>query len=233
MSKDLRTFAASNKKERRIIMSTPNFHHGNGKHIYAFGFNKYFTEEDLEWLEEMDSRCEVGDLDECRTEDDYNWAIENLAEELKGKGYDACSPHGEHVASKTHVFDYCGTTIYIHVTADVYAGYYEGASFDWEATVSIDGKYNESVGCYGNYIKDYDLTGSYAICEQDIIDTDIFANKGWSKANAKRIIRKIYRELDIVTTDLEQSFENNCERVLDCTGIFGNGEAVYTEAKVC
>lgn len=207
-------------------MSTPNFYNGNASRIYAFGMNKYVTQEDIDanGLEDLD--INVGDFDEELTELDYQDTICNIEHELKSKGYATkldkyyVEVFEKEIGQKTYHFEYCGLELSVTIGAQVYGGYYEGASLDWDAKCFIYGRCND-IEC--------DLTGSYALCEDDILDANPFGNMGLSKIHAKRIIKKIYEKLKEVSAELEDVFKQFCEHEYVCGGIFSSGEAIYYE----
>lgn len=216
-------------------MSTPNFHNGNASRIFAFGMNKYVTQEDIEANGWEDLDINVGDFDEDLTNMDYQDTICNVRHELKSKGYDTkldqfySESFEDEIGHKTFSFEYCGLQLSVTIGAQVYSGYYEGATLDWDAKAFIEGRWNDKTSEYGGDFE-CDLTSSCALCEDDILYANPFANMGLSKIHAKRIIKKIYDKLEEVAAELEEVFKRFCEHELVCGGIFSSGEAIYYEA---
>ena len=213
-------------------MGATNFHYGNASRIYAFGMNKYVTQEDIEANEWEELDIKEGDFSEEITRMDYEDSISNVMYELKSKGYATKLDkyYSESIESeigrKTYYFKYCGLEISVTIYAQVYGGYYEGASFDLYAKGCIFGRWNDKTSELGGSVE-CDLTGSYALCEDDILTENPFANMGLSKIHAKRIIKKIYDKLKEVSSELEDVFKEFCEHELVCGCIFNNGEAIY------
>lgn len=209
-------------------MGATNFYNGNASRIYAFGMNKYVTQEDIEANEWEELDIKEGDFSEVLTEMDYEDSISNVSCELSSKGY-----HTEldkyfekeienEIGRKTYYFEYCGLELSVTIYAQVYSGYYEGASFDWYAKCGIKFRCSD-------YRIEHDLTGRYALCEDDILYENPLENMGLSKIHAKRIIKKIYDKLKEVSSELEDVFKQFCEHELVRDGIFNNGEAIYHE----
>lgn len=195
-------------------MGAINFFNGNASRIYAFGMNKYVTQEDIDDNELED--IEVGDFSEDLTRLSYEDSICNVLHELKSKGYATkldkyySESIENEIGRKTYYFKYCGLEIAVTIYAQVYGGYYEGASFDWYAKGCIFGRWNDNTSELGGSVE-CDLTGSYSLCEDDIMTENPFANMGLSKIHAKRIINKIYDKLQEVSEELEEVFKQFCE----------------------
>lgn len=209
-------------------MGATNFHYGNASRIYAFGMNKYVTQEDIEANEWEDLGIKEGDFSEEITRMDYEDSISNVMYELKSKGYATKLDKyfekeiGNEIGRKTYYFEYCGLELSVTIYAQAYSGYYEGASFDWDAKCEMKFRCSD-------YRIEYDLTGRYALCEDEILYANPLENIGLSKIHAKRIIKKIYDKLKEVSSELEDVFKEFCEHELVCGGVFNNGEAIYHE----
>ena len=196
-------------------MGAINFYNGNASRIYAFGMNKYVTQEDIDDNELED--IEVGDFSEDLTRWSYEDSICNVLHELKSKGYATkldkyySESIENEIGRKTYYFEYCGLEISVTIYAQAYSGYYEGASFDWDAKCGIRFRLSD-------YRIEFDLTGRYALCEDDILYENPLENMGLSKIHAKRIIKKIYDKMDEVSEELEDVFKQFCEHEYVCHG---------------
>ena len=196
-------------------MGAINFYNGNTSRIYAFGMNKYVTQEDIDDNEWED--LEVDDFSEDLTRWSYADSICNVLHELKSKGYATkldkyySESIENEIGRKTYYFEYCGLEISVTIYAQAYSGYYEGASFDWDAKCGIRFRLSD-------YRIEFDLTGRYALCEDDILYENPLENMGLSKIHAKRIIKKIYDKMDEVSEELEDVFKQFCEHEYVCHG---------------
>lgn len=196
-------------------MGAINFYNGNASRIYAFGMNKYVKQSDIDDNEFED--IEVGDFSEDITRWSYEDSICNVLHELKSKGYATkldkyySESIENEIGRKTYYFEYCGLELSVTIYAQAYSGYYEGASFDWDAKCGIRFRLSD-------YRIEYDLTGRYALCEDDILYENPLENMGLSKIHAKRIIKKIYDKMDEVSEELEEVFKQFCEHEYVCHG---------------
>jgi len=202
-------------------MSTPNFATANASKIFAFGSNKYYDQETIdannypqEWL---------GEYDECRTQDDFDFSIESCKSALLRLGWDEIDENDGDRSYNTHYFaervkavEIAGITAYVKVQAGSTSGYYSGANFDWSASVELDSIYDE-----------YELTGRYALTAEDVIKDGWLENRGMCKIQAKNIIKRIYETFRNLVEECEDVFEQCSENRLACIGIFSNGEAIY------
>lgn len=196
-------------------MGAINFYNENASRIYAFGMNKYVNQSDIDDNELED--IEVGDFSEELTEMSYEDSICNVLHELKSKGYATkldkyySESIENEIGRKKCYFEYCGLEISVTIYAQAYSGYYEGASFDWDAKCEIRFRLSD-------YRIEYDLTGRYALCEDEILYANPLENMGLSKIHAKRIIKKIYEKLQEVSAELEEVFKQFCEHEYVCHG---------------
>lgn len=197
------------------IMGAINFYNVNASRIYAFGMNKYVTQEDIDYNEWED--LEVDDFSEDLTRWSFEDTICNVIHELKSNGYATkldkyySESIENEIGRKTYYFEYCGLEISVTIYAQAYSGYYEGASFDWDAKCGI--RFRLSY-----YRIEFDLTGRYALCEDDILYENPLENMGLSKIHAKRILNKIYEKLQEVSAELEEVFKKFCEHEYVCHG---------------
>ena len=196
-------------------MGATNFYNVNASRIYAFGMNKYVKKEDLD--DNEFEELEVGDFSEDLTRWSYEDSISNVLCELSSKGYHTDLDKyfekeiGNEIGRKTYYFEYCGLELSVTIYAQAYSGYYEGASFDWDAKCGIRFRLSD-------YRIEYDLTGRYALCEDEILYANPLENMGLSKIHAKRIIKKIYDKMDEVSAELEEVFKQFCEHEYVCHG---------------
>ncbi len=208
-------------------MSAPNFASVNTSKIFAFGATKYIDQEAIDandWPQEW-----LGDYDEEQTQADFEWCQENAVEQLEQKGWTEDdgsdgdrSYCGSYIAKKAVSVYVGGCYLDITVRAKVVSGYYSGATFDFDAELTVE---NDLDGVLG----DYDLTGSYAASVDDVITDNWTGNNGLSKIQAKNIIRRLYSELEKLTDQAEEVFQNCSEHRLACVGIMSNGEGVYED----
>lgn len=211
-------------------MSTPNFKVENASKIYAFGTNVYVTQEDIdEGYREQD---ELGEFDWETTQENYDCDLANAMYELIGKGWEKCKGYdgdrsypGSYFAEKTGKFYYGNTLFEITIKAKAVSGYYEGATFDYDASLRVLPEHN--------YWYEYDLFGNYEFCKDYVIDDNLLENLGLSKIHAKNVVKKVYDELQKLQDEAEEVFQMCSEYRLGCAGIFSNGEAIYYDTENC
>lgn len=211
-------------------MSTPNFKVENASKYYVFGTNVYVTQEDID--EGYREQEQLGQFDEWATQDNFDCDLANAKYELIGKGwkeskgYDGDRSYtGCYFAEKTSEFYYGGTSFEITIQAKAVSGYYEGATFDYDASLRVFPEHN--------YDFDYDLFGNYKFCEKFVIDDNLLDNLGMSKIHAKNVVKKVYDELQKLQDEAEEVFQMYSEYRLGCAGIFSNGEAIYYDTENC
>ena len=210
-------------------MSAPNFAIPTASRIYAFGMNKYIDQDTIDannYPQEL-----LGQYDEILSQCDYDDAIANVQSELSAKGWndidesDRDRSYPTHYFSRIrHYFTMCGIDFTIIVDAGATSAYYEGANFDYRASLEVhfpDEWYNS----------EYDLTGSDAVTAAECITDNWTGNQGLSKIHADKIITRIYKELATLTDQAEDAFSEFCEHELLCGGVFSNGEAIYGPAE--
>lgn len=203
-------------------MSAPNFKHVNTSKYYVFGTAKYYTEDELK--ENGGDLSLVGQYDEDGTQIDFEDALYNCKGELCGKGWskedesdgDFSYPATFFASKVKHVFC-AGVEIDVTLSAKAVSGYYEAATFDYEADFEVRNK-------SGYYVGQYD---EKYMTEESVISDDFCANKGLSKIQAKNIIRKVYEALQAMKDEAEEVFSmfSECECVVaySCS----NGETGY------
>ena len=212
-------------------MSAPNFAKQNASKYFCFGFNQYFTQEYVDECE-LDQEL-VGQYDEVGTQINFDDTIGNVRGELKNKGWEEIeeydnnySYHSKFFAEKTIEFDFCNAHITIRARACATSAYYEGATFDWDGHLIVEG---ERYWDYNNG-GEYDLPDTEGNLEQWGVEDDWFDNLGLDKIHAKNVVARIEREFEKLTAEAEKVFQQYSDRVLVCGGIFSNGEAIYYDA---
>ena len=208
-------------------MSTPNFALKNASRYFVFGMPVYYTQEEIDELE-LDQDL-LGEYDELDTEANYEADKENVAGELKAKGWHDIEEYaGDRYypttlfSEKTKTFWIGSTSIDITIQAGCTSGYYEAANFDWFANIKI---YRKVDYYYETCNYDYnDLTAD------DVIDDNWLDNNGLSKIHAARIIRKIEAIIDELKNEAELAFSMYCDEEMFCAWQAFNGEAGYSKA---
>lgn len=200
-------------------MSTPNFALKNASRYFVFGMPVYYTQEDIdEYGLDQDL---LGKYDELSTECHYDDDKQNVAYELKAKGWDDIDEFDGDRSYPTHLFAqkvesfFCGDTpIDIIIKAGCTSGYYEAANFDWFVKVRVD--------CDDSALYEPDELEAY-----DVIRDNWYGNRGLSTIHASRIIRKINAIIDELKNEAELAFSMNCEEEMYCAYRCFNGEAGY------
>lgn len=207
-------------------MSTPNFALKNASRFFVFGMPVYYTQEEIA-ERELDQDL-LGEFDELDTEFNYDADKDNVAYELKAKGWhdieecDGDRSYPTSLFSEKTVSINCGDNfIDITIQAGCTSGYYEAANFDWFVNIKTYRKvdyYQDTC----NY--DYnDLTAD------DVIRDNWYDNKGLSKIHATHIIRKIESIIDDLKNEAELAFSMYCDEEMYCTFRAFNGEAGYSK----
>lgn len=208
-------------------MSTPNFALKNASRYFVFGTPVYYTQEDID-ANELDQDL-LDHFDEIGTEVNYEAGKENVACELKAKGWhDIEECDGDYgyptnlFSEKTKTISFGSTSVDITVQAGCTSGYYEAANFDWFANIKT---YRKVDYYYETCNYDYnDLTAD------DVIDDNWLDNNGLSKIHAARIIRKIEAIIDDLKNEAELAFSKCCDEEMFCAWQAFNGEAGYSKA---
>lgn len=203
-------------------MSTPNFKNVNASKYYVFGSAKYYTEDELN--ESGGNLSLVGQYDEVGTQIDFESDLYNCQAELCRKGWseedkrDGDLGYPDFIfASKTESVLCAGVEINVTLSAKAVSGYYEAATFDYEAAFEV---YDRN----GYYLGQYDEEG---MTEESVIDDGFCANIGLSKIHAANIIRKVYEALQAMKDEAEEVFSMYCEGEYIVAYSFGNGETGY------
>lgn len=168
-------------------MSTPNFALKNASRYFVFGMPVSYTQEEID-ERELDQDL-LGEYDELDTEAYYEADKENVACELKAKGWnDIEECDGDRYypttlfSEKTKTFWFGSTSIDITIQAGCTSGYYEAANFDWFAKVKV-------IGMIDGYIETFEYEHDELEAD-DVIRDNWYDNKGLSKIHAAHIIAR-------------------------------------------
>ena len=160
----------------------------------------------------------------CEDEFDYDFTKENVLHELKRKGWYAYTPSSRNGLRSYPgtIFARKGTEIHIgesytsvDICAIIRAGYYADANLDW--VIEINGESYD----YGEF--------TLEDAKEHLQDYYPYYSGGFSKMQAKNLLRKIREAVDELTAELESVYESWSEPLV-CVGMFGNGEAIYKSA---
>ena len=208
-------------------MSTPNFALKNASRYFVFGTPQYYTQEDID-ANELDQDL-LDHFDEIGTDVNYESGKENVACELKAKGWhdiDECDGDYSYpttlFSEKTKTISFGNTSVDITIQAGCTSGYYEAANFDWFVNIKTYRKVD-----YYYETCDYDYNDLTA---DDVIRDNWLDNKGLSKIHAARIIRKIEAIIDDLKNEAELAFSMYCDEEMFCAWQAFNGEAGYSKA---
>ena len=207
-------------------MSTPNFALKNASRYFVFGMPVYYTQEDID-ENGLDQEL-LGEFDEVGTEFNFEAAKDNVAYELKAKGWhdieecDGDRSYPTTLFSEKTASIMCGDNpIDITIQAGFTSGYYEAANFDWFATVKV---YNRVEYYYETCDYEY---GDFDA--DDVIRDDWYNNAGLSKIHAAHIISKIEAIIDELKNEAELAFSMYCDEERYCAYQCFNGEAGYSK----
>lgn len=207
-------------------MSTPNFALKNASRYFVFGMPVYYTQEEID-ERELDQDL-LGEFDELGTEFYYDVDKDNVAYELKAKGWHDIEERDGDRSYPTTLFSAktvsikCGdNSLDITIQAGCTSGYYEGANFDWFVNIKTCRKVD-----YYYETCDYDYNDLTA---DDVIRDDWYDNKGLSKIHAAHILRKIESIIDGLKNEAELVFSKCCDEELYCDFVAFNGEAGYSK----
>lgn len=207
-------------------MSTPNFSLTNASRYFVLGMPVYYTQEEID-EREYDQDI-LGEFDELDTEANYEADKENVACELKAKGwYDIEECDGDRsyptsLFSEKTVSIKCGdNTIDVTIQAGCTSGYYQAANFDWFAKVKVSGMIE---GWHETFEYEHDELDA-----DDVIRDNWYDNKGLSKIHAAHILRKIESIINDLKNEAELAFSQYCDEELFCDSVAFNGEAGYSK----
>lgn len=207
-------------------MSTPNFKLKNASHYFVLGMPVYYTQEDID-ANELDQDL-LGEFDEIGTEFNFEAAKDNVAYELKAKGWNGIEEcDGDYsypttlFSEKTKTISFGNTSVDITIQAGCTSGYYEAANFDWFVNIKT---YRKAKYYYETCNYDYD-----DLTADDVISDNWYENEGLSKIHAVRIIRKIQAIIDELKNLPELAFSMYCDDEMYRAYLCSNGEAGYSK----
>lgn len=111
---------------------------------------------------------------------------------------------------------YGDVEISLRLTAFIQSAYYDGATLDYLVEVYNGYEYTEEP--YEDIIKDFLRDNS----EMSI---------GMQKIQTKNILNWLEITIKNLSQELEKIYDNFAQHKLQCNGVFGNGEAIYSEIK--
>ena len=203
-------------------MSTPNFTLKNASRYFVLGMPVYYTQEDID--ENGLDQDLLGKYDELGTELNYHADKENVACELKAKGWHGIEKFDgarscpiSLFAEKTKTILFGSTYVDITMQAGCTSGYYHAANFDWIVKIKVDGMidgYNETFEYEHDELEPY-----------DVIRDNWYDNKGLSKIHAAHVIRKIQAIIDELKNEAELAFSMYCDEEMYRAYLCSNGEA--------
>jgi hypothetical protein len=212
-------------------MATSNFGTVNTSRYFAFGSNKYITQEDIDANDLPQER--LGDFDQDFTEMEREDTINCVVVELMEHGWQDCTTgrccDGETIADKEVTLNVGGCTIELCIEACICSGYYDGACFDLKGNIKVyDGEGEESYEGWMFY-------DGYDFDESDVIEFNWTGRAGLSKLQAKNIIKRLRAKIEELRREAELAFSRNCEEEYIYIGHFDNGEALgeYCKARLC
>lgn len=211
-------------------MATNNFAIPNASRYYAFGMNKYITQDDID-ANDLDQDC-LGEFDWDQTQCDFEYTLSDCKSKLlslgwhEDEGTDGDRNYcGSYFAYKYKWVEVAGVQCKVSIRAKCVSAYYEGATFDYDFNPL------QVIDRNGYYIgPEYDLLGDYEVDEESVIDDDWCCNRGLSKIHAKRIISKINEAKKALIDEAENAFSYACEHELVKIWQGSNGEAGYGPA---
>jgi len=214
-------------KKHLNIMSTGNFYYGNARHIYAFGENRYYTEEDVR-ENGMDESL-VGEYDEWGTQMDFENSIDYMCELLDEKGYYETEGSDnrrnyelQYKMAKVETISLHGVEYRVTIKAGYRCGYYEGANFDYDLEIEeyCNDYYN---ACYDEIPTLSDI-GSAFECRNARQRKDTEMREFMF---AKMLEKELENVIDMLVDEVEEVFSNVCQYKLCVTARFSNGETWY------
>lgn len=139
--------------------------------------------------------------------------IENIQYMLQGRDFENENYRNE-IASKKARLTFAGVNVSVGITCIVEYGYHSGASFDY--FLELDGESLE----YSPVLADE---------AAELLEAYIYDNPGFCKMQGRNLAKRINRAARDLITEVEDTY-SQFTTPLRCIGVFGNGEAVYTEA---
>lgn len=209
-------------------MSCPNFHKTNARNYYVI--SDYIVDEDgIERMKDsydydfdMDCTCNYAHDEKNYTivdrtdRDNYNDSMDSIPileksswENFSKSEYGFCS-----IKIKQEIFVLCG--------------HYSGANYDWDIEVHFNHGETLRLSQYDD-IEDL-VEDAYEAWECNL---SVFYTEGWEKGFIKMQKKNFKKWLSELINKASDEADDFCKSVCDeeyvCTGIFSNGEAVYTK----
>ena len=181
-------------------MSTSNFYTKNIDSIYAVELNNEFEYDIL--IEDI--------REKLITNEEYNFSHED------GSDYDR-NYEGNIFANGGVSFNFCDVSVNISIDTIIRAGYYTGANFDYDVTVTIEDEEIDWFDYYGSI----ENVCSYWI-EQ-------YNNKGLAELHKTNLVYKIENTVTELI-DFVESVYKQYSTELAIQERFSNGETIYTVA---
>lgn len=139
--------------------------------------------------------------------------VENIQYALQGRGFEN-ENYSNEIASKKIYVTFAGVDIPVGITCTIEYGYHSGFSFDY--SLELDGESLE----YFPVLADE---------AAELLEAYIYDNPGFCKMQGRNLANRINRAARGLITEVEDTYRL-FTTPLRCIGVFGNGEAVYTEA---
>lgn len=212
-------------------MSAPNFTKVNAHSYYVVSDTTTYLDEN-----DVEKQC-------MKDEVDYDMDIDNLKVLGQNRGFHSydknnyddynCNLDSFPLLYKYKGFQY-GKDEYINsfnIEGRIYAigGRYAGMNYDWDLIFQLNSGDNF-------YLSDYEDEEAML---NDIMEgweyialnyTDNW-NAGLVKIYKDKVRKFIEDKIDICSTEYDNLCKDACDMILECTGIFSNGEAVYQKVE--
>lgn len=121
---------------------------------------------------------------------------------------------------------YGDVEISVKLTAFIQSGYYEGATLDYLVEVYNGYEYIEELP------PSFGFNGyKYEDIIKDFLRDNSEMSIGMQKIQTKNILNWLEITIKNLSQELEKIYDNFTQHKLQCDGVFGNGEAIYSEIK--
>lgn len=191
-------------------MATANFPPVSTQKIYAFGFNVYDENDNID--------RDVTDVYFRETLAKVEDELYNIGFTSWNDGDDTPRYKGMAIGGRVDYFIFAGVEIEVLTTAFAAAGYYEGACFDVAQCVRV----YPAGGYYYSLFDDEE-----GISAAELRGEGFFANKGLEALFAEKLANKIEKAREAARLEAEKIFADNCEQKLIAGPSFSNGERIY------
>lgn len=139
--------------------------------------------------------------------------VENIQYTLQGIGFEN-ENYSNEIASKKIYVTFAGVDIPVGITCTIEYGYHSGALFDYY--LELDGESLEF----------FPVLADEAA---ELLEAYIYDNPGFCKMQGRNLANRINRAARALIKAVEDIY-SQITTPLRCIGVFGNWEAVYTEA---